>query len=71
MAIDCYQSLFGKVTNTAKKEHDQGESEEHERCNRIYILALDVPVVLVGLHAKIEHYYEAQDEGRTLDATES
>jgi hypothetical protein len=71
MVIDCYQSLFGKVTDSAEKEHDQGESEEHESCDWIHILVLDVPVVLLGLHTKIEHYYEAQDEGRTLDATES
>ena len=71
MVIDCYQSLFGKVTDSAQKEHDQGDSEEHESGDWIHILVLDVPVVLVGLHTEIEHYSEAQDESRTLDATES
>ena len=70
MIIDCYQSLFNQVTDSVEKEHDQGESEEHKCSDRIHVLILDMPEVLVRLHTKINHYEQAQDEGRTLYPTE-
>jgi hypothetical protein len=69
--IEFFKSLLNIITESAEQEHNQGKGKEQKSSDRIHVLVLGEPEVLVGLDNKIEHYEDAQDEDPALDVTKS